>query len=92
MRLDRLFFLYMAGVGAALGALLVVKPAAGDFVIKPYFWMVIAVVAFDLVCYLRGRGVPGSMLAMEGRLIGFMIGIIALVAVPWLAGSPAKFF
>jgi hypothetical protein len=29
---------------------------------------------------------------MEGRLIGFMIGIIALVAVPWLAGSPAKFF
>jgi hypothetical protein len=44
VRLDRLFFLYMAGVGAALGALLVVEPAAGDFVIKPYFWMVIAVV------------------------------------------------
>jgi hypothetical protein len=92
MRLDRLFFVYMATVGAGLGALLVVRPAAGDFFIKPYFWMVIAVVAFDLICYLRGRGIPGSMLAMEGRLIGFLIGIIALVGVPWLAGSPAKFF
>jgi hypothetical protein len=53
-----------------------VTPTAGDFVVKPYFWMVIAVVAFDLICYLRGRGIPGSILAMERRLIGFMIGII----------------
>ena len=92
MRLDRLFFLYMAAVGAAVGVALVVKPAIGDFAIKPYFWMLIAVAAFDLVCYLRGRGVPGTMLGMDARLLGFVIGIVALVAIPSLTGSPAKFF
>ena len=92
MRLDHLFFLYMAGIGAIVGSLLVVKPAIGDFAVKPYFWMLIAVAAFDLLCYARGRGIPGTMLGMDARLIGFVIGIIALVAIPSLAGSPAKFF
>ena len=92
MGLDRLFFLYMAIIGAGVGAILVAKPAVGDFTVKPYFWVVIAVGAFDLVCYLRGRSIPGTMLGMDARLLGFVIGIIAMVAIPWLAGSPAKFF
>ena len=33
----------MAAVGVASGAILVAKPATGDFLIKPYFWVLIAI-------------------------------------------------
>ena len=92
MRLDHLFFAYMAAVGIASGAILVAKPAAGDLLVKPYFWVLIAILAFDLVTYLRGRNAPGTMLGMDARLLGLVIGVLAMVAIPSLAGSPAKFF
>jgi len=92
MKLDHLFFAYMAAAGIAAGAILVAAPQAGDFVIKPYFWVLIAVAAFDLLVYLRSRGAPGTMLGMDARLLGFVIGVVAMVAIPSLAGSPAKFF
>ncbi len=92
MKLDHLFFLYMAAVGVASGAILVAKPATGDLLIKPYFWVLIAIGVFDLATYLRGRGAPGTMVGMDARLLGLVIGVIAMVAIPSLAGSPAKFF
>jgi hypothetical protein len=92
MRIDHIFFVYMAAVGLASGAILVVAPQTGDFVVKPYFWVLIAVAAFDLLVYLLRRGAPGSMLGMDARLLGFVIGVVALVAIPTIAGSPAKFF
>jgi hypothetical protein len=52
MMLDRIFFGYMAAVGAILGAVLVAAPQAQDFWIKPYFWILIAVAVFDGGCYL----------------------------------------
>jgi hypothetical protein len=48
MSLDRIFFAYMALVGVATGAILVAAPYVQDFVIKPYFWILIAVGVFDL--------------------------------------------
>ena len=62
MRLDHLFFLYMAATGAAAAAILIVAPQAGDFFIKPYFWVLFAVAAFDLVTYAYTRAAPGKML------------------------------
>ena len=92
MTLDRLFFLYMALVGAGSGAVLVAAPRLQDVWIKPYFWVVIAVVLFDGGVYLMRRNAPGAMLSMNARLLGFVIGVVLLVAVPTLAGAPVRFF
>ncbi len=92
MTIDRIFFGYMALAGAASGALLVAAPQWQDFWIKPYFWVMIAVALFDAGVYLRWHNAPETMLSMNARLIGFVIGIVLLVAIPTLAGSPARFF
>ena len=92
MTLDRWFFGYMALAGLATGAILVAAPQAQDFLIKPYFWILIAVVVFDLAAYLLGRNAPGTMLSMNARLLGFVIGVVLMVAVPTLAQAPVKFF
>jgi hypothetical protein len=91
MTLDRVFYLYMALIGAAAGALLTAVPRLQDFVIKPYFWILVAVALFDAAAYLRGQNAPGTMLAMNARLIGFGIGIALLVAIPLIAGAPVRF-
>jgi hypothetical protein len=39
MAMDRLFFGYMALIGAAAGAILVAAPGSQDLFIKPYFWV-----------------------------------------------------
>jgi hypothetical protein len=90
--MDRIFFVYMALVGAASGAALVAAPQLQDVWIKPYFWVLIAVVLFDLGAYLLGRNAPGTMLTMNARLLGFVIGVVLMVTVPTLAGAPVKFF
>ena len=93
MTIDKVFFGYMALVGIAWGAVLVIAPAVGDFWLKPYFWVVIAVALFDGAAYLRSRSKSGAaMLSMEARLLGFLIGIVLMVAIPTLAGSSARFF
>ena len=91
MTADKIFFGYMALVGIAAGALLVAYPAAGDFWLKPYFWILIAVLLFDVGAVLRGYA-PGALLSMPARLLGFVIGIVALVVIPTLAGSAVTFF
>ena len=92
MTMDKLFFGYMALVGAASGALLVAFPHSQDFFIKPYFWVMIAVAVFDLAAYARARNAPGTMLAMNARLLGFVIGVVLMVVIPTLAGSTVRFF
>jgi hypothetical protein len=92
MTMDRLFFLYMALIGAASGAALVAAPQLQDVWIKPYFWVLIAVVLFDGGVYLLRRNVPGAILSMNARLLGFVIGVVLMVAVPALAGAPVRFF
>ncbi|HEY6023915.1 MAG TPA: hypothetical protein VIV34_07015 [Pseudolabrys sp.] len=91
MTLDRIFFGYMALVGIAAGATLVTVPQVHDFVVKPYFWILIAVGLFDGGVYLIGRNAPGTMLTMNTRLLGFVVGIVLMVAIPMLAGAPVRF-
>ena len=91
MTLSRVFFGYMALAGAATGAILVAAPRVQDFVVKPYFWILIAVGLFDGGIYLFGRTSPATMLTMNTRLIGFGIGIALMVAIPSLAGAPVRF-
>jgi hypothetical protein len=92
MTIDRIFFGYMTLVGIVAGAILVAIPGAQDFWIKPYFWVLLAVVLFDGGAYLRGGNAPGTMLSMQARLLGFVIGIVLLVVIPTLAGSSVRFF
>ena len=92
MTIDRLFYGYMALIGLAAGALLVVAPHTAEFWIKPYFWVLIAVALFDGGAMLMGRNTPDTMLPMTARVIGFVVGALLMVAVPTFAGSPATFF
>ena len=62
MALNKIFFVYMALAGAAAGAILVSAPHVQDFVIKPYFWVLIAVGLFDGGIYLLARNAPATML------------------------------
>lgn len=90
MTIDRIFFAYIALVGAAVGVTLVVAPHVQSFAIKPYFWVLIAVGLFDGGIYLLGRTSPGALLTMNARLAGFVIGIVLMVMIPtfgWCAGS-----
>jgi hypothetical protein len=92
MTIDRIFFGYIAMVGISTGAILVAAPSLGDGWFKPYFWMLIAVALFDGLAALYRHNQPGTALTMDARLLGFVIGIVLMVAIPWIAGSSARFF
>ena len=81
----------MALMGIAAGAILVAAPHVQDFVIKPYFWILIAVGLFDVAVYALGRTAPASTLTMNVRLIGLGIGIAFMVVIPMLVGVPVRF-
>jgi hypothetical protein len=91
MTIDRVFFGYMVLIGVVTGAILVAAPHAGDFMIKPYFWVLISVALFEGGTSLYRRSTPGALLSMQARVIGFLIGSLLMVAIPTLAGSPARF-
>jgi hypothetical protein len=92
MRIDHLFFVYMFFVGATSAGVLIAVPKAGDFFIKPYFWVLLAVAAFDLATYLLTHGRKGAIIGMDARLLGFVIGIVTMVACKALSGSTASVF
>jgi hypothetical protein len=92
MTLDRLFFGIMALAGIASGAALVAAPQLQNFWIKPYFWILLTIAAFDLGVYMIRRNAPGTMLTMNARLLGLVIGVVLMVVIPTLAGAPVKFF
>jgi hypothetical protein len=74
------------------GLALVVAPQLQNSVIKPYFWILIAVGLFDGGNYLLGRTAAGQMVTMGARLAGFVIGVVVMVAIPTITGTPVKFF
>jgi hypothetical protein len=91
--IDRILIGYMILIGIVVGAILVFVPQAREFRLPPYFWVLLAVGAFDLAAFARGRGAPGTMAGMDARLLGFVIAIVLMVVIPILfgAGLP-KFF
>ena len=82
----------MIAAGIAVGVLLVIKPQARDFLVPPYFWILIAMALFEFAAYARGRGAPGTTVAMEMRLLGFVLAIVLMVVIPIVAGSPGRLF
>jgi hypothetical protein len=90
--INRLFLGFMIAAGLATGIVLVVAPQMRDFRIPPYFWVLIAMALFEFAAYARGRGAEGTMVGMEIRLLGFVLAIVLMVAIPVVAGSPGRLF
>jgi hypothetical protein len=85
--IDRILIAYMILVGIVAGVILVVVPHATEFRLPPYFWVLLAIGAFDLAAYARGRGAPGTMAAMNARLLGFVLALVLMVVIPILSGA-----
>jgi len=91
-QINRIFLGFMIAAGLAAGLVLVVRPELRDFRISPYFWILIAMALFEFAAFARGRGAPGTMIAMEIRLLGFVLAVVLMVAIPVVAGSPGRLF
>jgi hypothetical protein len=94
MTINHLFLAFMAVVGAAVGIILVMKPEARDFRVSPYFWVLLAMVLFELLAFARGRGAPGTVvtMTMDVRVSGFLMAIVLMVVIPIVSGSSARLF
>jgi uncharacterized membrane protein HdeD (DUF308 family) len=92
MTTRHVFLAYMTAVGIAAGAVIVAAPHVTAFWLKPYFWVLIAVGVFDAALFLISRAAPTAMLAMDARMLGFVIGAVLMVAIPTVAGTAASFF
>jgi hypothetical protein len=86
MTIDRIFMIFMASCGLILAGLVLLFPQSRDIGIPPYFWVLIPMAIFEVAAFARTRG--GSAIAMETRLIGFVIAIALLLLIPYLAGQP----
>lgn len=87
MPLTQTFYFYMAIMGILIGSTLARSPEAGEFAVKPVFWLLIAIAIFDGITYLRGRAATGGMLGFNARILGFTIGIVWMMLIPYLAGT-----
>lgn len=92
MTIDRIFLCFMVATGFVVGVVLVAMPQARDFRVPPYFWILIAMALFEFAAYARGRGAPGTTVAMEMRLLGFVLAIVLMVVLPIVAGAPGRLF
>ena len=90
--INRVFLGFMIAAGLAAGLVLVARPELRDFRISPYFWILIAMALFEFAAFARGRGAPGTTIAMEIRLLGFVLAVVLMVAIPVVAGSPGRLF
>ena len=92
MTLDKIFYGYMTAVGLAVAAIVIAAPGVRDFIITPFFWVLIATLLFDLGSSFLRRNAPWEMMPMPTRMIGFGIGIALMVVIPMLAGAPFRLF
>ena len=92
MTTDHVFIGFMGAVGIAAGAILIAVPGSHDLPVSPYFWVLIAMAAFEIILFAFWRGVPGGMISNGARLLGFVLATVIMVVMPILAGSPARLF
>jgi uncharacterized membrane protein HdeD (DUF308 family) len=92
MTTDHVFIGFMGAVGIATGAILIAMPAARELPVSPYFWVLIAMAAFEIALFVFWRGVPGRTISNGARLLGFVLAVVIMVVMPILAGSPGRLF
>ena len=92
MTTDHIFLGFMGAVGIAAGVILIAMPETRDLRVPPYFWVLIAMILFEVTLFAVFRGVPGRMISNGARLLGFVLAIVIMVVMPILAGSPGRLF
>jgi hypothetical protein len=92
MTLDKIYYGYMALIGIAAGAVLVALPQPQSHYIAPFFWVLIAAALFELVTFIVRRAGPASVLTPAARLIGFVAGLLLMLAITLIAGVSVNFF
>jgi len=92
MTTDHIFLGFMGAVGVAAGATLIAMPETRDLRVPPYFWVLIAMILFEITLFAFWRGVPGRMVSNGARLLGFVLAVVIMVVMPILAGSPGRLF
>jgi hypothetical protein len=88
MSIDRIFIAFMSACGLILAGLVVLFPQSRDTAIPPYIWVLVPMAIFEAIAFALARGAPGSVIAVQTRLIGFAIAIALMLLVPYLAGQP----
>ena len=87
MSIERIFFLYSAVLGIAVGAVLLLVPESRTMSLGPYFWVLIGIALFEAVgVYLRGGLANGPPITMQTRVIGFVIAVAPMLFVRLTAG------
>ena len=92
MSIDRIFLVFAAVTGAAIGAVLVLVPQSRALSLPPYFWVLIAFALFEGIVYARRGRAAGPPITMTTRIIGFAIALALMVLIPMAAGIELKFF
>jgi hypothetical protein len=92
MTLDKIYYGYMALIGIAAGIVLVALPQRQGYYIAPFFWVLIAAALFELGTFIVRRAGPGSVLTPAARLIGFVLGLLLMLAITLIAGVSVNFF
>ncbi|MBV8790624.1 MAG: hypothetical protein JO237_01075 [Pseudolabrys sp.] len=85
------FFLWMVTVGIGCGALLAIVPVAGNFIVRPYFWPLIAVALFDGATALSGRA-PTQALSLPARAVGFVAAMLIMIGIAIATGTSVQWF
>jgi hypothetical protein len=91
LTLDKIFYLYAAAAGLVAGLLWVQVPATRDFVIPPFFWIVLAIGLFEVGNALVPRGDRAPVISHLARVAGLCIGLAVMGAVTLYAGAPVRF-
>ena len=85
-RIDLIFYVFIAAFAAAASLVLVFVPQSADFALKPVFWILLAMAAFEGVNFAINRGAPGTMISPLSRVLG-LIGAFAVInLIVWFAG------
>ncbi len=92
MTIERIFFVYMAAAGIAAGAIVIGFPKSQNFVIGPYFWVLIAMAAFELGGVMLRQGGPMPLLNTPARLLGLIIGVVLLFVIASYNGVQPRLF
>jgi hypothetical protein len=91
MDISRIFFIYAIVVGLVVGGVIVLYPQSRDFTLAPYFWVLIAFGAFELLAFARAK-TSGPPITATTRIVGFVIALALMVLIPLAAGMPLKIF
>jgi hypothetical protein len=76
----------------ACPAILIAMPETRDLRVPPYFWVLIAMISFEITLFAFWRGLPGRTVSNGARLLGFVLAVVIMVVLPILAGSPGRLF